>query len=184
MAKLIFFTVASVDGYIADGEYDWSAPGQEVFAFITNALRPIGTYLCGRRNYETMVVWDTPEVIPNPPPGTLEFAHVWQAAEKIVYSRSLESVSAPNTRLEREFHPPTIRERKAQSSRDLSVSGPTLAAEAIRAGLVDEIHLLVAPATLGGGIPVLPVNMRLKLNLIDECRLPDGWVSLRYTIQP
>jgi dihydrofolate reductase len=181
VAKLIYFIPTSLDGFLSgDGDYEWSSPGEEVFAFIIDLVRPMGTYLYGRKNYETMTVWETPEVFPSPRPGVQEFARIWQAADKIVYSRSLETVSTPRTRLEREFDPQAVREWKAQSSLDLSVAGPTLAAEAIRAGLVDEIHLLVVPFLLGGGLPVLPRGVRLKLELLDERRFANGWVYLRY----
>jgi dihydrofolate reductase len=148
MAKLIYLTPASLDGYIADdGNFDWSAPGEEAFAFITDLHRPIGTYLYGRKEYETMAVWETPEVIPGRTPAMLDFARIWQAADKIVCSKSRETVSTAKTRLEREFHPQAVRELKAQSPLDISVAGPTLAAHAIRTGLVDEYHLLVVPCS-------------------------------------
>jgi len=185
MAKLIYFMPTSLDGYIADdGNFGWSEPDEEAFAFITELVRPIGAYLYGRKEYETMAVWGTPEVFPSLTPAMLEFARIWQAAEKIVYSRSWENVSAPKTRLEREFHPQTVREWKTQSRLDLSVAGPTLAAEAIRAGLVDEYQLLVAPATLGRGIRVLPGDVRVRLELLDERRFPNGMVYLHYSAKP
>jgi dihydrofolate reductase len=180
MAKLIYITLTSLDGYIGDENYDWSAPDEEAFAFISDLLRPIGTYLYGRKMYETMAVWQTPDVIPGPMPAMLEFARIWQSAGKIVYSKSLETVSTPKAHLEREFDPQAVREWKAQSPRDLSVGGPTLAAQAIRTGLVDEYHLLVVPMMLGGGIPILPGNVRVKLDLADERRFANGWVYLRY----
>ena len=182
MAKLIYFTPTSLDGYIADetGNFDWSAPDEEVFAFINDLCRPIGTYLYGRKMYETMAVWETPEVIPGRTPAMLDFARIWQAADKIVYSKSLETVSTPKTRLEREFHPQVVRELKAQSPLDISVAGPTLAAHAIRTGLVDEYHLLVVPTMLGGGTRVLPSNVRIRLDLLDERRFANGMVYLRY----
>lgn len=184
MAKLIYFTPASLDGYIADdGNLDWSPPSDEVFAFITGLHRPIGTYLYGRKEYEVMAVWQTPELIPGLRPAMLEFARIWQAAAKIVYSRSRETVSTPNARLEREFHPQTVRDLKDQSPLDISVAGPTLAAHAIRAGLVDEYHLLVAPAMLGGGIRVLPADVRTRLDLLNERRFDNGMVYLRYRAQ-
>ena len=182
MAKLIYFTPASLDRYIADdGNFDWSTPSEEVFAFITDLHRPIGTYLYGRKEYETMAFWETPEAVPGlTPAGLEEFARVWQAADKIVYSKSRETVSTPRTRLEREFDPQAVRELKAQSPLDISVAGPTLAAHAIRAGLVDEYHLFVVPTLLGRGIRVLPGNVRIRLELLDERRFASGWVYLRY----
>src|SRR6185369_4610280 len=181
MGNLIYFTPTSLDGYIADetGNPDWSAPDEETFAFINDLWRPIGMYLYGRKTYETMAVWQTPEVIPGRTPAMLDFAGIWQAADKIVYSKSRETVSTPKTRLEREFHSQVVRELKAQSPLDISVAGPTLAAQAIRTGLVDEYHLLVVPALLGGGIRVLPGNVQVKLDLLEERRFADGWVYLR-----
>lgn len=185
MPKLIYFTPASLDGYISDdGNFGWSTPSEETFAFMTDLHRPIGTYLYGRKEYETMAIWATPEVMPGLTPAMWDWARVWQSADKIVYSRSRETVSTPNTRLERDFDPPAVRALKAQSPRDLSVAGPTLAAHAIRAGLVDEYHLLVVPALLGGGIRVLPANVRGNLAILDERRFANGWVYLRYRPQP
>jgi dihydrofolate reductase len=181
MAKLIYFTITSLDGWIAGegGDYSWSGPDDEVFAFITDLMRPKGAYLYGRRMYSTMAVWQTPELI-GPTPPRLEFARIWQAAEKRVYSKSLPAVSTPNTRLEREFGPAAVRALKAQSRGDISIGGPTLAAHAIRASLVDEIQLLVVPALLGGGIRVLPGDVRQTLHLLDQRRFAGGWVYLRY----
>ena len=185
MAKLIYFTPASLDGFIADGtgNFDWSAPSEEVFAFITDLVRPIGTYLYGRKTYQTMAVWQTPDIIPGLTPALLNFARIWQAADKIVYSKSLGTVSTPRTRLEREFDPQAISELKSQLPHDISVGGPALAAHAIRAGLVDEYHLLVVPTLIGGGIRILPRNARVKLGLLDERRFTNGWVYLRYRTQ-
>ena len=181
MAKLIYATPTSLDGYISDeGNFEWAAPDDEVFAFISDVMRPIGTYLYGRKMYQTMAVWETPEVIPGRTPAMLDFARIWQAADKIVYSRSRETVSTPRTRLEREFRPEVVRELKSQSPLDLSVAGPTLADHAIRDGLVDEYQLLVAPAMLGGGRRVLPSNVQLRLELLDERRFGNGMVYLRY----
>ena len=149
----------------------------------TISSRPIGTYLYGRKMYETMAVWETPEVIPGLTPAMLDFARIWQAADKIVYSKSRETVSTPKTRLEREFDPQAVRELKAQSPLDISVAGPTLAAHAIRTGLVDEYHLLVVPTMLGGGTRVLPSNVRIRLDLLDERRFANGMVYLRYHAQ-
>ena len=185
LAKLIYFMPTSLDGYIADetGTPDWASPDEEGFAFITGLVRPIGMYLYGRKMYETMAIWQTPDVIPGRTPAMLEFARIWQAADKIVYSESLEAVSTPKTRLERKFDPRSVRDVKAQSPHDVSVAGPNLAAQAIRAGLVDEYHLLVVPVMLGGGKRVLPGNVRVKLNLLDEHRFANGMVYLRYHAQ-
>ena len=182
MAKLIYFTPTSLDGFIA-GEtdsMDWSAPSEEVSAFINDRHRPIGIYLYGRKEYETMMVWETPDVIPGLAPAMMDFGRIWQAADKIVYSKSLETVSTPKTRLEREFEPQSVRDLKAQLPHDISVAGPNLAAQAIRAGLVDEYQLLVVPVLLGGGKRVLPSSVGVKLDLLDERRFGNGWVYLRY----
>jgi dihydrofolate reductase len=145
--------------------------------------RPVGMCLYGRKIYKTMVVWQTPELIPGRTPAMLDFVRIWQAADKIVYSKSRETVSTPKTRLEREFDAQAIYELKAQSPRGISVAGPTLAATAIRAGLVDEYHLLVVPTMLGGGTRVLPGNVRITLGLLDERRFANGMVYLRYRAQ-
>ena len=134
----------------------------------------------GRKNYETMTIWETPDVMPDQTSAMMDFGRIWQAADKIVYSKSLETVSTPKTRLEREFEPQAVRDLKAQSPRDISVAGPNLAAQAIRAGLVDEYQLLVVPFLLGGGKRVLPSNVGVKLDLLDERRVGNGWVYLRY----
>jgi dihydrofolate reductase len=182
MVKLIYFMPGSLDGYIAgeNDSMDWSVPDEEISAFINDRMRPIGTYLCGRKMYETMKVWQTPDVIPGITPDMLDFARIWQAADKIVYSRSLETVSTPNTRLEREFEPQAVRGLKAQLPQDIAVEGPNLAAQAIRAGLVDEYQLLVVPFMLGGGKRVLPGNVSISLDLLEERRFGSGWVYLRY----
>jgi dihydrofolate reductase len=182
MSKLIYFMPMSLDGFIA-GEtdnLDWSVPDDEIIAFINDLHRPIGTYLYGRKNYETMTGWQTPDVIPGLTPAMMDFARIWQTADKIIYSKSLETVSTPKTRLEREFEPQAVRDLKAQLPHDISVAGPNLAAQAIRAGLVDEYHLLVVPTILGGGKRVLPSNAGVKLDLLDERRVGNGWVYLRY----
>ena len=185
MAKLIYFTPMSLDGYVADetGNLDWAAPDEEAFAFIIDLVRPISMYLYGRKTYETMAVWETPDVIPGRTPAILDFARIWRAADKVVYSKSLEAVSTLKTRLEREFDPQVVRYLKAQLPHDVSVGGPTLAAQAIRAGLVDEYHLLVVPTMLGGGRRVLSSNVRIRLDLLDERRFAGGWVYLRYHAQ-
>jgi dihydrofolate reductase len=182
MAKLIYFTPTSLDGFIA-GEtdsMDWAAPDEEVSAFINDLHRPIGTYLYGRKEYETMMIWETPEAIPNRNPAMMDFGRIWQAADKIVYSKTLERVSTAKTRLEREFEPQAVRDLKAQLPQDISVAGPNLAAQAMRAGLVDEYQLLVVPFLLGGGKRVLASDAGVKLDLLDERRFGHGWVYLRY----
>jgi dihydrofolate reductase len=185
MAKLIYATPTSLDGYIADdGNFEWSAPDDEVFAFISDVLRPIGTYLYGRRTYETMAVWETPDVIPGLKSLMLDFARIWQRAGKIVYSKSLETVATSKTRLERIFDPQAVRDLTAQSHHDVSVGGATLAAQAIRAGLVDEYHLFVVPVIRGSGKRVLPGEVSVKLDLLEERRFANGWVCLHYRTRP
>jgi dihydrofolate reductase len=182
MARLIYFMPTSLDGCIADetGDPSWAAPDEEVFRFINDLVRPLGAYLYGRKMYETMAIWQTPEVIPGATPAMLDFARIWQAADKIVYSTSLETVSTPKTRLERTFDERVVRDLKARRRHDVAVAGPNVAAQAIRAGLVDEYHLLVIPAMIGGGKRVLPGNERVKLDLVDERRFANGMVYLRY----
>jgi len=182
MAKLIYVMPVSLDGYIADetGDFDWAAPDEEVHAFINDIVRPIGTYLYGRKMYETMAVWETPNVIPNPTPAIVDFAKIWQAADKIVYSKSLETGSTRKTRVEREFDAEIVRQLKNELPDDVTVGGPALAAHAIRAGIVDEYHLFVAPIVLGGGKPILPGNVRVTLELVDERGFDNGMVYLRY----
>src|SRR4029079_12633006 len=182
MAKLIYFTPASLDGFIADEtvDLDWSTPDEQVMAFINELMRPIGTYLYGRKTYEMMVVWQTPEVIPNLTAHMRELAPIWSAAGEVVYSRSMHAVPTPNTRLEHQFDSQAVHDLKARSAHDVTVGGPVLAAQAIRAGLVDEYHLLVIPAMLGRGRRVLPDNARIELKLLDERRVGNGWIYLRY----
>ncbi len=182
MSKLIYFMPMSLDGFIA-GEtdsMDWSVPNEQVYAVINDLHRPIGTYLYGRKNYETMTGWETPDDIPGQTQDMMDFARIWQAADKIVYSKSLKSVSTSKTHLEREFEPQAIRNLKAQLPHDISIAGPNLPAQAIRAGLVDEYHLLVVPFMLGRGKRILPDNVSINLSLLDERRLDNGWVYLRY----
>ena len=182
MSKLIYFMPMSLDGFVAGetDDLDWSAPDEEVFAFITDLHRPIAAYLYGRKNYETMTIWETPDAIPGLTSAMMDFGRIWQAADKIVYSKSLPTISTPKTRLEREFDPQAVRALKAQLPHDISVAGPNLAAQAIRAGLVDEYQLLVVPMLLGGGKRVLPSNVVVRMDLLDERRVGNGWVYLRY----
>ena len=184
IAKLIYCTPTSLDGFIAEtGNLDWSAPDEEVFGFVSDLDRPIGMYLYERKMYETMAVWETPDVIPGLTPALRDFARIWQAADKIVYSKSLETISTPKTRRRREFDPQLVRDLKAQLPHDVSVAGPALAAHAIRAGLVDEYHLVVVPTMLGGGKRVLPSNVCVRLDLLDARRFTSGMVYLRYHTQ-
>jgi len=182
MAKLIYSAFTSLDGYLADetGNFDWAELDEEVFACINHRERQVGTYLFGRKVYETMSVWETPEAIPDPTAHMLEFVPIWQAAEKIVYSTKLQKVSAAKTRLERKFDADGVRELKARATRDLAVAGPTLAAHAIRAGLVDEYNLLIAPVIAGGGNPYFPGKVRVKLEFIDQRNFDHGLVYVRY----
>ncbi|HEV8653642.1 MAG TPA: dihydrofolate reductase family protein [Actinomycetes bacterium] len=182
MAKLIYSAITSLDGYIADedGDFDWAAPDEEVHTFVNDLERPVGTYLYGRRMYEVMVGWETAHTVADQPPFMQDFAEIWQAADKIVYSRTLETVSSARTRIERDFDPEAVRQMKAQAGRDITVGGPDLAAQAIKAGLVDEFHLFFVPIVVGGGNQSLPNNVRLKLELLDERRFGDGVVHLRY----
>jgi len=182
VAKLIYMAIASLDGYVTDedGNFDWAQPDEAVHAFVNDLERPIGTHLYGRRLYEVMAGWETMHTLPDQTPETLDFAAIWQAAEKIVYSRTLQTVSSARTRIEREFDPEAIRQLKAEADRDISIGGATLAGEAIRAGLVDELHLLVNPIVVGGGTPSLPGDVRWTLELLDERRFANGVVHLRY----
>jgi dihydrofolate reductase len=182
MAKLIYPAIASLDGYVADeaGKFDWAEPEEEVHTFVNDLERPVGTHLYGRRLYEVLVAWETMDARPDQPPYILDFAKIWQAAEKIVYSRTLETVSSARTRIEREFDPEAVRKLKATAERDLLVGGPELAAEAIRAGLVDEYHLFLAPVVVGGGKRALPDGVRIDLELLDERWFASGFVYLRY----
>jgi dihydrofolate reductase len=182
MSKLIYSAIASVDGYIADeeGNFDWAVPNEEVHAFINDLDRPLGTYLYGRRMYETMVGWETDPTLAEQSPLMRDFAQIWQAAEKIVYSRTLEAVSTARTRIERDFEPDAIRKMKASAGRDLIVGGPELAAQAFEDGLVDECHLFVAPIVVGGGKRSLADGVRVKLELLDERRFGNAMVYLHY----
>jgi dihydrofolate reductase len=181
MAKLIYAAITSVDGYIEDrhGEFGWAEPDEEVHSFVNEVSRPIGTYLYGRRLYETMAYWERPPDVENQPQYVQDYAKIWQGAEKIVYSTTLESASTARTRLEHEFDPEAVRELKARAAADLIVGGADLAAQAIAAELVDEIQLFLVPAVVGGGKPALP-NVRVDLELLDERRFGNGTAYLRY----
>jgi len=186
MANLIYSAITSLDGYVADeeGNFDWSAPDDVVHTFVNDLERPIGTYLYGRRMYEVMAYWENAHALAGQPPFIQDFAEIWRAANKIVYSQTIETVSSARTRIERDFDPEAIRQMKATADRDLSVGGPDLAAQAIKAGLVDEYHLFVTPIVVGGGKRSLPDDVRLKLELLDEHRFANGVVHLHYRHRP
>jgi dihydrofolate reductase len=181
MAKLLYSAIASLDGYTADadGNFDWAAPGDEVHAFVNDLERPVGTYLYGRRMYEMMVPWET---MTDERPVMRDFAEIWRGADKIVYSRTLESASSARTRIEREFDPEAVRAVKASAERDLTVGGAELAGVALRAGVVDEVQLFLNPVVVGGGKRALPDGVRVGLELLDERRFGSGVVYLRYRV--
>jgi dihydrofolate reductase len=182
VAKLIYSAIASLDGYIEDedGKFDWAEPDEEVHSFVNDLQRPVGTYLYGRRLYEVMLAWEAQPELANQSPVMRDFAEIWQKAEKIVYSRTLEAVSTARTRIERDFDPEAVRQMKAAADRDLTVGGPALAAHAFEAGLVDELHLFVAPVMAGGGKGFLPDSVHLEVELLDERRFGNGMVHLHY----
>ena len=185
MAKLIYVANVSLDGYIEDahGEFDWTAPSDEVFSFITELVRPAGTYLYGRRMYETMAVWETDPTLGAQSELTADFANLWQAAGKIVYSTTLHGVTTTNARLERRFDPDSVGKMKASAASDLTVGGSALAAHAFNAGLVDECVFLVYPVMVGEGKPAFAGDARVQMDLLEEHRFGNGVVSLRYRIQ-
>jgi dihydrofolate reductase len=182
MGKLIYSAIASLDGYVEDedGNFDWAAPDEEVHTFVNELERPIDTYLYGRRMYETMVFWETASADSAEPRAFSEYAEIWRAAEKVVYSRTLESASSARTRIEREFDPEAVRRLKAEAGSDISIGGAELAGEALRGGLVDEVHLFLNPVIVGGGKAVLPSDLRLGLELLDQRRFEGGVIYLRY----
>ena len=182
MAKLIYASNASLDGWTEDerGAVDWAPPDDEVFASITDLMRSAGTYLYGRRMYDTMAVWETDAALAEQSDLMGDFANAWQAADKVVYSTTMAAVSTVNTRLERRFDPGAVHDLKAAASSDLIVGGPNLAAQAFKAGLVDECHLFIWPVVLAGGKPALPTDMRAELELLDERRFGNGVVRLSY----
>ena len=184
MAKLIYVSNVSLDGYIEDahGSFDWTAPIDEVFTFITDLVRSVGTYLYGRRMYDVLVAWETIYGQPDQPPEIRDFAEIWHAADKVVYSRTLQQASSARTRIEREFDPEAIRRLKTEAERDLSIGGPELAGHAFRAGLVDEVHLFLTPVLVGGGNRALPDGVRLNLELLNEHRFSNGTVHLHYRV--
>jgi dihydrofolate reductase len=185
VGELIYMALQSLDGYIADeqGGFEWAAPDEEVHAFVNDLTRGVGTHLFGRRMYEVMSVWERPDELPRMTGAVRDFADLWEAADKVVYSRTLDAVSTERTRLEREFDPEAVRALKKSSERDLAVGGPNLAASAFRAGLVDELHIFIAPAIVGGGTRSLPASVRLDLELVEERRFHGGMAYLRYRVR-
>ena len=183
MAALTYLTIMSLDGYVADehGNFDWAVPDEEVHGFINDLERSVGTYLYGRRMYEVMTAWETMD-LGGQPPSIREFAAIWRAAGKVVYSTTLDDISTAHTHIERAFDPDGVRRMKASAERDLSVGGPELAAQALTAGLVDECHLFLAPVVVGGGRRSLPDGVHLGLELLDERRFGNAMVYLRYHV--
>ena len=181
MARLIYSALASLDGYTADadGNFDWAAPSAEVHAFVNDLEREAGTYLYGRRMYETMAVWETMDLSGEPEPMR-DYAEIWRAADKVVYSRTLATPATPRTRIERDFDPEAVGRMKETVDRDVTIGGPTLAAHALEAGIVDEIQLFLVPVVVGGGTRALPDGVRIDLELMDERRFASGAVYLRY----
>jgi dihydrofolate reductase len=185
MAKLIYSAIASLDGYVEDkeGNFDWGAPDGEVHAFVNDLERPIGTYLYGRRMYETMVFWETVSAGTDEPAVFWDYAEIWRAAEKIVYSRNLETVSSARTRIERDLDPDSVRRLKETSKADITIGGAELAGQALALGLIDECHLFLVPVVVGGGKHALPANGRVQLELFDERRFRSGVVHLHYGVR-
>jgi dihydrofolate reductase len=185
VAKLIYSPIASLDGYVEDedGRFDWAAPDEEVHAFVNDLERPIGTYLYGRRMYETMVFWETVSTSADQPATSRDFADIWRAAEKLVYSRTLQTLSSARTQIERDFDPATIARLKESADHDITVGGAELAGKALIAGLVDECHLFLAPVLVGGGKRALPDDFRVGLELLAERRFRSGFVHLHYAVR-
>jgi dihydrofolate reductase len=185
MAKLIYSAIGSLDGYVEDaaGKFDWAAPDDEVHAFVNDLERAVGTYLYGRRMYETMTFWETADPEGDWPAVAADYAAIWRAADKVVYSRTLEDVSSARTRIERDFDPATVEQLKRGSDRDLSIGGAELAGQAIKAGVVDEVQLLFVPVLVGGGKRALPNDVRVELDLLDERRFRSSAVFLRYAVR-
>jgi dihydrofolate reductase len=182
MAALTYTSIASLDGYVADaaGNFDWAEPDPEVHRYVNEQEERVGTYLYGRRLYETMAIWQSDDWLAGEPEHVRDYARIWRGADKVVYSTTLESVSTPRTRLERSFDPAAVRELVDGADREVGVGGPTLAAAALLAGLVDECSVFVVPVVVGGGMPWLPAGLRLDLQLTEERRFSGGVVLLRY----
>jgi dihydrofolate reductase len=185
MARLIYSALMSIDGYIEDreGNFDWAEPDADVHQFANDITRPAGTHLYGRRMYETMAVWETDPSFAEESPIGRDFAQLWQAADKVVYSRTLERPVTARTRIEREFDAEAVRRLKAEATQDIMIGGPDLAAHAFRAGLVDECQLLLVPVVVGGGKPAIPTDALLRLELIDERQFGNGTMYLHYRMR-
>jgi len=183
VARLTYLMLASLDGYVVDeqGNFDWAEPDEKVHLLVNELQRQVGTHLYGRRMYQVLVAWDTIS-FDDQPSFIRDYAGIWRSADKVVYSSTLDSVSSSRTRIERSFDPTAVREMKATAERDLSIGGPHLAAEALRAGLVDEISLFLAPVIIGGGTRALPGGLRLDLELVDERRFDNGFVFVRHRV--
>lgn len=182
MKNLLYVIIASLDGYVADdrGRFDWAEPDDEVHAFINDLMRPVGTYLYGRLMYETMIAWEA--IVAEPGSISGDFATIWRAARKIVFSSTLSGTSSANTTIEREFSAKAIRQMKAEATQDLAIGGPKLAARAFKAGIVDECHVFVAPTIVGGGNEAFPGRVRLDLQLVEQRRFRNGFAYLHYQL--
>jgi dihydrofolate reductase len=184
MAHLVYAAITSLDGYVADeqGNFDWAAPDEAVHAHVNDLERELGTYLYGRRMYEVMRVWETFGTAPDADPVERDYAELWRAADKVVYSTTLPEVTTTRTRLERSFEPDAVRALKDSADRDLGIGGPGIAAHALAAGLVDRVHLYLNPVVVGGGTAALPDGVRTGLELVDEHRFGNGVVYLAYRV--
>jgi dihydrofolate reductase len=184
MANLIYTSITSLDGFVSDaeGNFDWGNPDEEVHSFVNDLERPSGTYLYGRRMYDVMALWDSPSFVEGQPAYIRDYAELWRAADKVVYSKTLAEAATARTHIEREFDPESVRKRKTEADRDLSIGGPELAAHAFRAQLIDEIRFIVAPIVVGTGNPALPGDVRLGLELLDERRFANGMVYVGYRV--
>ena len=185
MARLIYTSITSLDGFVADaeGNFDWGNPDEDVHTFVNEQERAIGTFLYGRRMYDVLVAWEDPTIADGQPAYIRDYHEIWRAADKVVFSKTLEAVASERTRIERTFEPEAVRRMKSEADRDLGIGGPELAAHALRAGLVDEIRLFVAPVVVGTGNPALPSDAQLRLDLLDERRFENGTVYLRYRVE-
>lgn len=185
MSDLTYSMLLSLDGYVADdeGSFDWAVPDDEVHQFINDLERPVGTYLYGRRMYEVMAAWENVPEVAEQSAATRDFAAIWRAAEKVVYSRTLERVTTARTRMERVFDPEAVDQLKSESASPLSVGGPELAGHVMRHGLLDQLHLFVSPVLVGGGTSAYPPGVRLDLDLQDQRLFDNGMVYLRYLVR-